>query len=102
MKIKGYFIYWSPLVYKEIESGEIIFCRPELRFTNFKNRPCETRWLFDWILRFGWLTVMKNAPEHVPQPTPNCTCEFGSGWLERWHHSGNCKMRERRHENHNS
>lgn len=92
MKIKKYEFYGGLPFYFDVNEQKIGYKKFQFNFEYLKNKPCQTRWLYDWILRFGWMTIMKSAPEHIKVPTPECTCGWGNGWLELWHHASNCQM----------
>lgn len=59
---KNYRIFYSfPPFYHDEETGKLRFIRPKFRLDILKGKPCPTRWLYDWILDVGWLTVMRKS-----------------------------------------
>jgi len=58
---KKYRIFISELFYWDENSGEFCFVRPEFSLSIYKGKVCSTRWLYDWILCVGWVTIMRKA-----------------------------------------
>jgi hypothetical protein len=67
---KNYLIFFSLIPFgRDENTGKLEFIRPKFGLEILKGKPCVTRWLFDWILSVGWLTVMRRAAEHNMQAT---------------------------------
>jgi len=61
IELRKFRIFISQPFCRDFETGKIMFWKPKFRFINYKNRPCITRWLYRWILIFGYVSIYKHA-----------------------------------------
>ncbi len=52
-------LIWWPFFYNEEYDDKLDFIIPKIQFHNYKNKPCDTCWNYDWDFTFIYLTVMK-------------------------------------------
>ena len=58
----NYLIFWTVIPIEcDEDTGKLCFIRPKFKLEILKGKPCTTRWLYDWILQVGWITVMRKA-----------------------------------------
>lgn len=94
IRTKNYLVFLAVPIYKDEETDKWTFQRPEFGLEIFKGKPCTTRWLFDWILDIGYLSIWRKAIDLKKFPTPDCTCSHGRGYQEQWMHTAGCPMSE--------
>lgn len=62
---KNYKIFFTIFpICRDENTDKLVFIWPKFGFELFLNRPCQTEWLFDWILSIGWLTIMRKSSQH--------------------------------------
>jgi len=65
------FVYLFPIFRDEI-SGKFVFIKPKFHLEVLKGTPCQTHWLYDWILSVGWITVMRKVESETKRLQLSC------------------------------
>lgn len=48
-------------IYRDMDNGKLGINYPKLKITHYKNKPCVTKWLYDWTLDLGLVWIGKKV-----------------------------------------